>query len=370
MTNLSDLFFALLRLAIDKGQPLEKELTAEEWQAIYRMSGQQGLLGIMFQAVEKLPKALRPDKDLLFNWYGDCYQIESLNQHIDKTAVQVSQYYQEHGFRTCILKGQGNAVMYPNPYSRTPGDIDVWVSPRLRTGSGKFRDGLKMTIQYVRESNPKGRAIYHHIDYGMFQGSEVEVHLRPSFMNCPIYNRRLQRWFLEHQEEQFRHEVELPDGTGKINVPTSSFNIIFQLSHIYHHVLHEGIGLRQIVDYYFLLTTGTITERAEMAEKLRYLGLWKIAGALMWVLHEKLGLGERYLIAPMDERRGKVLLREILKGGNFGKYDEANIQANSQLKKNIQRIRHDFRMMRHFPSECLWEPVFRIYHYFWRLKYN
>lgn len=101
-----------------------------------------------------------------------------------------------------------------------------------------------------------------------------------------------------------------------------------------------------------------------------YLGLEKIAGAVMWVLSEVLGLEEKYLIAPKKERLGRVLLAEILNGGNFGQYDLDNIKADSQLKKNWQRMKRDFRMMRYFPSECLWEPVFRVYHFLWRLRYN
>ena len=88
----------------------------------------------------------------------------------------------------------------------------------------------------------------------------------------------------------------------------------------------------------------------------------------MWVLNEVLGLEEKYLIAPKNEKLGRVLLAEMLRGGNFGQFDIDNIKADSQLKKNWQRIRRDLRMMRYFPSECLWEPVFRIGHFFWRTR--
>ncbi len=76
------------------------------------------------------------------------------------------------------------------------------------------------------------------------------------------------------------------------------------------------------------------------------------------------------MIFEPDEKRGRVLFAEIMKGGNFGHYDAENQKANNAIKKNVQRIKRDMRMMRYFPSECLWEPVFRVYHYFWRLRYN
>ena len=54
--------------------------------------------------------------------------------------------------------------------------------------------------------------------------------------------------------------------------------------------------------------------------ELKHLGLWKLAGAVMYVLHEALGLSEEKMIVPMDEKRGKLLLAEILNGSNFGQH--------------------------------------------------
>ncbi len=138
-----------------------------------------------------------------------------------------------------------------------------------------------------------------------------------------------------------------------------------------------------IIDYYYLLKAYRDGQSSpsgcpaseggshmDVLKTLRYLGLEKIGGAMMWLQHEILGLDKKYLIVPMNEKLGKVLLNEILTGGNFGMYDEDNIKADNQLKKNWQRIRRDIRMMRYFPSECLWEPVFRLYHFFWRLRYS
>ena len=67
------------------------------------------------------------------------------------------------------------------------------------------------------------------------------------------------------------------------------------------------------------------------------------------------------------EKRVRALLSEILRGGNFGHYDVENQKANTAIKKNIQRLKRDVRMVGYFPSECLWEPVFRTWHYFWRM---
>ena len=58
-------------------------------------------------------------------------------------------------------------------------------------------------------------------------------------------------------------------------------------------------------------TTGDTTSTAfdVVQKELKHLGLWKFAGAVMYVLHETLGLSEEMMIAPMDEKRGKLLLQ-------------------------------------------------------------
>ena len=204
-------------------------------------------------------------------------------------------------------------------------------------------------------------------------GVEVEVHYRPSFMNNLIYNHRLQRWFECHRG--CTDVVDLPDGVGEICVPTRSFNVVYQLTHLYKHLIHEGIGLRQMMDYYFLLKMrnekGEMrngNERLEMT--LHRLGLWKFAGAVMYVMREVFHLDEQYMIAPVDERRGHFLLDEILTAGNFGHYDQRVRHDGNQLQRNVQRLQRDIRLMRYFPSECLWEPVFRTWHFFWRMAHR
>ena len=357
------LFYELIQVNLCVRQKLSHTPSAKEWAELSALSQKQAVAGVTFLALEKLSKeGQKPPLPILYEWIALSEQIKQQNEWVNRNAVGLCKILNDDGFECCILKGQGNNLMYPNPWARMPGDIDVW----LRNGKSKKKE-VRDIIEYVKRRNPKGIACYHHIDYGLFNGTEVEVHYRPSFMFNPTHNSRLQKWFCAHASEQFQNKAVLPGDAGEVCVPTACFNVIFQLSHMYNHLLHEGLGFRQILDYYYVLKSNTNRmDNANICNTLRYLRLEKIAGAMMWVLHEKLGLPEEYLIAPMDERRGRVLLGEIIKGGNFGHYDEDNVKANSRFKKNIQRVKRDIRMMRYFPSECLWEPVFRVYHYFWR----
>lgn len=357
-----------LRYSIDVNYALPEIINNVDWNRMLIWAEQQSIIGILFGGIRKADKSLNIPYEVLLEWIGNANIIENRNKLLDERCYEVGKLFEEQGFEYCILKGQGNALLYPEPSLRTPGDVDIW----LNIGNPKACDhSVKEIIRRVRLVNPHGRAEYHHIDYGDYNGVEVEVHYRPSFSNNLIYDRRLQKWFNARAGHQFAHIVAIPGNAGSICVPTFEFNVVFLLSHIYRHLLQEGIGLRQMIDYYYLLKSNTNRPNdMNYNEILRYLGLKKIAGAVMWVLHEKLGLDKKYLIAPMDAKRGELLLNEILRGGNFGHYDTVNRTASTRFKKNVQRIKRDFRMARYFPSECLWEPVFRVYHFIWRLKYN
>ena len=195
------------------------------------------------------------------------------------------------------------------------------------------------------------------------------MHYRPSFLLCFWHNRRLQKYYERVKEKQFSHRVKLGE-QGKVAIPTAEFNLIFQLTHIYAHLMNEGIGLRQLLDYYFVLLHADIKNVVELQRNLKHIGLWKFAGAIMYIMHEVFGMLESRLIVSPNEKYGKFILNEVLEAGNFGKHDERNHFGKSRLGHNLQRIYRDIRLVRYFPAEALCEPFFRIWHFFWRLRHK
>ena len=242
MLKQQKIFFDFLRFCIGSAKEIPESLKEADWKELYRIAQKQCLVGILFDGIQKLPPAeVGMGKDLLLQWMMQCQMLEKANVRLNDAAIQVSEWFRKKGFRTCILKGQGNALMYPNPYSRTPGDIDIWVE-----------GGDKRVISFVRSISPHEKACYHHIEFPSYKGVEVEVHYRPSFLLCFWHNRKLQKYYEKVKEEQFSHRVMLGE-QGEIAIPTVEFNLIFQLTHIYAHLMNEGIGLRQLLDYYYVL---------------------------------------------------------------------------------------------------------------------
>lgn len=345
----------MLRFSVGASEEMPSRLSSSEWRSIYEKAQQQSLLGLIFYGIERCP-SVGIEQRLLLRWYVLSERIRKNNERKNEIVAELTARFKEQGFRTCILKGQGNTLNYPAPYIRSSGDIDIWVE-----------GGTEKVLKFARKEFTCSKVCYHHVDAGTFQGVDVEVHYRPSFMSNLIHNRRIQRWFDEMKDEQFMHEVNLPNEAGTISIPTHAFNRIYQLLHIYNHLLQEGIGLRQIVDYYYVLKQGfTAEEQAKETQLLKHLGLYKIATAVMYVLKEMLLLEDTYLLVPPDERLGLFVLDEIMQAGNFGHYDQRVEHGGSQWDRNIRRLMRDIRLMRYFPSECLWEPIFRWYHFFWR----
>ena len=236
------IFFDFLRFCIGSDSEIPSSLKDADWKELYAIAKKQCLVGVLFDGIKKLPaEHAGMEKELLLQWMAENQMLEKANVRLNDAAIQVSEWFQKKGFRTCILKGQGNALMYPNPYSRTPGDIDIWVE-----------EGDKRVISFVRSISPHEKACYHHIEFPSYKGVEVEVHYRPSFLLCFWHNRKLQKYYERVKEEQFSHRVMLGE-QGEIAIPTVEFNLIFQLTHIYAHLMNEGIGLRQLLDYYFVL---------------------------------------------------------------------------------------------------------------------
>ena len=332
---------------------------------------QQAIVGLIYGGItdvrgqrEDGRSKLQIPFDDLMEWIGYAQDIENRNKILNKKCAEVVKEYQDAGFDCIVLKGQGNATMYPRPLLRMPGDIDVWITRDSRNHGSK---NLRREItRYVKERKKVTGQHCYHIEYDE-EEIPIEIHSYACNMNSPVYRRRLQRWFTRTVDGGCMM-AELPDGVGRIPIPTREFNIVFQLAHMMHHFFDEGIGLRQMIDYYYLLKSDGRSQMDDVGKTLKYLNLYKFAGAVMYIMKEVLGLDEKYLIVPVDERRGKTLLEEILKGGNFGQHSE--FDQNNAAKKYFQKTWRNMRFVREYPAEALCEPVFRTWHYFWRMAHN
>ena len=348
-----------------------------DWAQLYRFAKKQMLLGVLMEGISKLPKKVAPEHALLMKWFAESQKIRQQNFVINKATADVYSKIRAAGCRCCILKGQGNALMYPNPYARMSGDVDVWVN-------ASREEVRRLAAVLTKDNGSIGKESLNHIELKV-NGVEVELHTTPAIMNNPMHNHRMQQWLRRNADLQYSNLVTLPNVSTPIAVPTNTFNIIYQLFHLYHHYFFEGVGLRQIIDYYFVLMNceevrnsklynsksqakpRTIpNSRLLIQNSLKRLGLSTFAGAMMYVLHAVMRLPEERMIVPMDGRRGRMLLSEVLRGGNFGQFGDRRPSTNGFISHNLQRLQRDLRLLRSYPQEALPEPFYRLWHWCWR----
>lgn len=323
-------------------------LTPYEWNAFYQFCVKQRIIGLGFNLVEKTEKEKIPPKKMVLKWFSIVHQIECQNNIVNQRCLELQNFFSQEGYKTCILKGQGNASLYDTPLRRQSGDIDIWLNGN--------------TLQILSLLKKRGILLelgYHHAEISIFKDVKVEVHYRPIWLNSPCRNHFLQRWFRNQSLSQ------LKDNTGVLNFPDTSFNVVYQLVHIFNHFLQEGIGLRQIIDYYYVLMNCSDREMTPVIHKI---GLEKFAGAIMYVMKVVFNIPASKMICDLKEKEGRFLLEEIMRSGDFGRFDERNTELMSKkgLIRKVYQIKRGFRYLKYYPEEVLCTP-FRLYHVIWRI---
>lgn len=345
--NLHDERLQWLRFVLSPDRPLPE---IQDWQGLYDFTINQTIAGIC--SPTQFGQA-RLTRQVLVRWVLLTEQLKFKNGQFNKQSAMVATKLKEAGFRCCILKGQGNAAMYAQPGLRIPGDIDVWVDAD--------KDKL---YAWVKELYPQDKVSFKHIKFSMFKQTEVDVHYTPLKFYHPVHNRRLQQWIEANKEEQMTHYVRLADTDADVAIPTIEFNAVYQMGHILIHLMDEGIGLRHMVDYYYVLKhlrAASASEREKIKKVWNSLGMLRLASAVMWIEHEALGLPKEYLLAEPNERMGRHLLEDILEGGNFGHYrNRLKFRKHGRYVKKSVKAWHLIRLFSCFPGEASFRMLRKI----------
>ena len=358
-----NLFYELIQVAIGRRVSLSRVPSAKDWSRLYALAEKQAVAGVCFCGVQRLPEeqgACLPDS-LKMQWLALAAQTQARNELMNRKCVEVQRMLAEEGIKSCILKGQGVAELYEISNEefgirndslgmlRQSGDIDVWV-----------KGGFDVVNDFVQKTRPTDDIAYHRFHYDMYADTEVELHHRPTLMRNLFDDRRLQQWCDSFDADTF---VMTEKGFA---VPSLEFNRIFILTHIYRHFLFEGIGLRQLMDYYFVLKAShqPSPEREEEITLIRRIGMQKFAEAVMWVLEHVFGLEREYMLCEPDEKEGRFILDEIMQTGNFGQSD-SRYRGYGKLRR---MSRHGLHLLIHYPSEVIWTPIWLVYHRIWKYR--
>ena len=348
-------FLELLQVSLGSRRELTSLPTSEEWMRLFDEAQRQAVIGVILDGLERLPEQQRPPTDVLLQWIGVTQMIEQQSKNNEKNVKILTEVFKEAGYDCCILKGIGISKLYPNPYRRQTGDIDLWV-----------RGNRKEVMRWLQSKYNIHQPVWHNVGVDFFCDVPVEVHFHPSWSWNPFYNSRLQNFF-----EQEWERIDVGKDRKEYNIPSIEFQVIACLSHTYRHMIAEGVGLRHVVDYYYILKR-MYEERQTLyhgqsnkhvidglVEKINTSGLHKFLAAMMWVLMHACGMPEKWMLCEPNEKEGRFLLEEVMAAGNFGHQRFGVVlPANS--------LRRYWVMGRHYPLEVLWMPIWKVWHWGWR----
>ncbi len=393
------LFFELLQVSLGNRGRLTSTPTSEEWEYLYDESERQAVAGILLHGIERLKSLLqtrkleeatrgRANADLnlnqrfLLQWIGVGQMVEQRNQVMNERCLDLLKRLYEYGLQGSILKGPGVERLYNVDLNlnddldkkgglgrlRQSGDIDVYVDC-----------GLKKAIEFAESLGQKNvEWDYKHLHLKIWDDTEVEMHYHVEVLLNLWKNRKLQKWFREHQNAIFNanDNLDLNSNTDRTNdmngfvTPTVEFNVFYILLHIYRHFLYKGVGFRQIIDYYFVLKN--LNENLNVNESYAYkaideFGMTRFAKGLMWVIHEALGMSREWMLWEPDEKEGRYILKQVMRGGNFGHHDERLKHSGGKLGAVKAILTHNMHLLAHYPSDVIWAPVWIVWHKLWKM---
>lgn len=379
---IEQLFFELIQVAIGTRIYLSHTPTADEWGELYAMAKKQSLVGVCFAGVRKLVDSEKEvycgmPEMLYLTWMGMAAKIQLKNEVVNRQCVELQAKLSADGLRSSILKGQGVGQLYAEHLRglRQSGDIDVFV-----------QGGIKKVLGYCTEKFGEVEWDYINAHAPFYDNTEVEMHWRVQALTNLRLNRKLQEWFKSEMVQSAIIGGRATLGNGEeLVVPTAEFNAFYILLHCYHHMFESGLGQRQLMDWYFVLKSrnNTSTDSAQdtnfnsnvnLVALFEQFGMKKFAEGVLWLIWhvfegenpDSFLVNNSSFLTP-NPKEGRSLLEEVMQNGNFGHHDERVKKVGSGKMSELWRnVQHNWHLASHYPSEFFWQPVWLVYHYFWK----
>ena len=125
------------------------------------------------------------------------------------------------------------------------------------------------------------------------------------------------------------------------------------MAHMFRHYLEGGLGLRQMMDYYYILQVLDPADRQPVMDTLKRLGMDRFAAALMLSLQYNFGLEDEYLLCPPDRKLGRKLIEDAISMGNFGVLDTRNRAKKGEgpIGRFFRKNGRVFSNLRYYPGD-------------------
>lgn len=228
----------LLRLALGTQNRLTYRLSNQDWSDVFSIFQQQGIIAVVMHGISNFKaNELCMPTDTLFKWMGKAFTIESMVKRKFKIEKEFALKMLERDIPVVVLKGSAFGVYYPKFETRECGDLDCYML-------GKKDEGDVATVAIGGKMENGG---YKH-SHLFYKGLTIENHQYLTSFDNTKNGIRTERLLQKLIKEDYNTM-----GDSCLLTPSPLFNAFFLIKHANRHFIKEGINLRFLLDWFFLL---------------------------------------------------------------------------------------------------------------------
>ena len=343
-------FFPLLRSAVFMDS---YDLSGEKWThgqvvEVCDLARKQAAEGLIIKGI--FDSGLKLDRPDLIDLVGKRQSIWQGNLELDQAVADLCSSLHDAGIRIWVVKGQTLAQLYPEPKSRSCGDIDFLCHPD---------DWEKAVAYFTKEHNVVFINPITPKDEGFsIKGIKYEMHRTLVMLSSPSHQRY---WDTVVMDEILASDESIEICGVRVPVLPPTINALYVFAHIFGHFISEGIGLRQFCDWALVLKHyKPRIDVAQLEAHLEGIGLKKAFIGFGAILTDYLGLPYEdfpFEIPQEFHRRAGSLWKNILELGNFGK-NKKYLRSSGPIHglQHLWRIAGQAIKFHYYaPSESWWK---------------
>lgn len=323
---------SLLRIPFG-GSISENLFECEDWMSVSELAAKQGVSGVAFDGIQKLPRDCMPDMDTLMDWLGQTSYMEEQYKAYQDALRKLCNLYEYQGMKVLILKGYGLSQLYPEPMHRPCGDIDIYLMPQKGSWDAYTfgnqlmeRDGIE--VDYKSEKHSKfcyeGFTIENHVNFFHIQVSRTEA-----------------------KAEKVMQDMLAVGGLNEYKkdgmtcyFPSPQMNYFYLLRHMAAHFRNRtSVTLRHLIDWgVFLHQYGKDVDLARGQKLYRDFGLVRLNDIFTSLAAEVTGYDlSAYIINKVDAAEKARILQDILN-------QEPEVVPKGRLAKIVYKTKEFFRL--------------------------
>ena len=321
MNRLEVLLFKFLRSEL-WGEGFDMKLSPQEGTEVLGLAAEQTVFGLVFNAM--VTNQVQLDRDALFHAIALQSKIRQQNELVNQNMADFLRRMTSGQVEYVVIKGQSIGALYPHPEMRMSGDVDFWIKDRYENTKEKIEAIIGVALPDLSKYEKDGSFDLNGVLY--------EVH---SYL-ITFGSKKSSKYWDRIAFDSWKQKCYVEILTEKVRVLPPTLNAVYVFLHLFFHFIREGVALRQFCDWAVLLNHYyheiDVVQLEDILVKLNMLKAYKAFGG---ILVNYLGLPEDRFPFAISKKSGKWeqrIIRDVFKGGNFGKRNHAAHKVGLKFK--------------------------------------